>query len=161
MIGLHLRSWLGGARAAALPAGGAAACNRTFRKRLTCMSSEDAPPILVLVVDDEAVLRFIAIDVLEESGFRVLEAEDAKAALRVLADNPDVRVLFTDINMPGALDGVDLAREAHARWPEIKLVVTSGRPKPVDKDIPDESRFVPKPYSPDHLVREIRKALAK
>ena len=125
------------------------------------MSSEDVPPILVLVVDDEAVLRFIAIDVLEESGFRVLEAEDAKAALRVLADNPDVRVLFTDINMPGALDGVDLAREAHARWPEIKLVVTSGRPKPIDKDMPDASRFVPKPYSPDHLVGEIRKALAK
>ena len=124
------------------------------------MSDETSPPILVLVVDDEAVLRFIASDVLEDHGFRVLEAEDAKAALRVLADHPDVKVLFTDVNMPGALDGLDLAREAHVRWPAMKLVVTSGRPKPADRDIPDDGRFVAKPYSPDSLVSEIRKALA-
>ena len=64
------------------------------------MSNETSPPILVLVVDDEAILRFIASDVLEDNGFRVLEAEDAKAALKVLADHPDVKVLFTDVNMP-------------------------------------------------------------
>lgn len=124
------------------------------------MSNDLPTPVIVLVVDDEAVLRFIASDVLEESGFRVLEAEDARAALKVLADHPDVRVLFTDINMPGALDGLDLAREAHARWPALKLVVTSGRPRPADKQIPDDGRFVAKPYSPDLLVGEIRKALA-
>ena len=124
------------------------------------MSNETSPPILVLVVDDEAILRFIASDVLEDNGFRVLEAEDAKAALKVLADHPDVKVLFTDVNMPGALDGLDLAREAHVRWPAMKLVVTSGRPKPADRDIPDDGRFVAKPYSPDSLVSEIRKALA-
>ncbi len=122
---------------------------------------DDSPtPVVVLVVDDEAVLRFIASEVLEESGFQVLEAEDAKAALQVLADHPGVRVLFTDINMPGALDGLDLARETHARWPSIKLVVTSGRPKPPDSAIPDSGRFVAKPYSPDLLVAEIRKAVA-
>ncbi len=124
------------------------------------MSNETSPPILVLVVDDEAILRFIASDVLEDNGFRVLEAEDAKAALKVLADHPDVKVLFTDVNMPGALDGLDLAREAHVRWPDMKLVVTSGRPKPADRDIPDDGRFVAKPYSPDSLVSEIRKVLA-
>jgi CheY-like chemotaxis protein len=124
------------------------------------MSNDSSAPVIVLVVDDEAVLRFLATDVLEENGFQVLEAEDARAALRVLADHPDVRVLFTDVNMPGALDGLDLAREAHARWPDIKLVVTSGRPRPADKDIPDDGRFVAKPYSPDSLVGEIRKALA-
>ena len=123
------------------------------------MSDAISPPVLVLVVDDEAVLRFIASEVLEESGFQVLEAEDAKAALKVLAEHPDVRVLFTDINMPGALDGLDLARETHARWPSIKLVVTSGRAKPSDREIPDAGRFVAKPYSPDRLVGEIRKAL--
>ena len=114
----------------------------------------------ILVVDDEAVLRFLATDVLEESGFRVLEAEDARTALKVLAEHPDVRVLFTDINMPGALDGLDLARETHARWPTIKLVVTSGRSQPPGREIPDAGRFVSKPYSPDLLVGEIRKALA-
>ena len=124
------------------------------------MSNDNPSPVVVLVVDDEAVLRFIASDVLEDHGFRVLEAEDAKAALKVLADHPDVKVLFTGVNMPGALDGLDLAREAHVRWPDLKLVVTSGRPRPDDKDIPDDGRFVAKPYSPDHLVGEIRKALA-
>ena len=124
------------------------------------MSNDSSPPVVVLVVDDEAMLRFIAIDVLEENGFQVLEAEDARAALKVLADHPDVRVLFTDVNMPGTLDGLDLARETHARWPDIKLVVTSGRPRPADKAIPDDGRFVAKPYSPDSLVGEIRKALA-
>ncbi len=111
------------------------------------------------MVDDEAVLRFLASDVLEESGFQVLEAENAKAALQILADHPGVRVLFTDINMPGALDGLDLAREVHARWPGIKLVVTSGRLRPSDSEIPDSGRFVAKPYSPDALVDEIRKVL--
>ena len=124
------------------------------------MSNDISLPVVVLIVDDEAVLRFIASDVLEDNGFRVLEAEDAKTALKVLADHPDVKVLFTDVNMPGALDGLDLAREAHVRWPTIKLVVTSGRPKPADRDIPGNSRFVAKPYSPDSLVSEIRKALA-
>ena len=124
------------------------------------MSNDGPPPILVLVVDDEAVLRFIASDALEDSGFRVLEAEDAAAALEVLAAHPDVKVLFTDVNMPGTFDGLDLAREAHARWPAIKLVITSGRPKPADREIPAAGRFVAKPYSPDLLVGEIRKALA-
>ena len=124
------------------------------------MSNDSSTPVLVLVVDDEAVLRFIASDVLEDSGFRVLEAEDARAALKVLSEHPDVRVLFTDINMPGALDGLDLARETHARWPSIKLIVTSGRAQPPDRDIPDDGRFVAKPYSPDLLVGEIRKVLA-
>ncbi len=126
---------------------------------LVTMTRSSLPLIIVLVVDDEAVLRFLASDVLEESGFQVLEAENAKAALQVLADHPGVRVLFTDINMPGALDGLDLAREVHARWPAIKLVVTSGRPRPSDSEIPDAGRFVAKPYSPDTLVDEIRRAL--
>ncbi len=123
------------------------------------MSDAISPPVLILVVDDEAILRLIASDILEDSGFQVLEAEDATTALKVLAEHPNVRVLFTDINMPGALDGLDLARETHARWPAIKLVVTSGRPRPPANDIPDSGRFVAKPYSPDRLVGEIRKAL--
>lgn len=119
-----------------------------------------SPSPLVLVVDDE-VMRFLAADTLEETGFQVLEAEDARAALHVLAEHPGVHVLFTDINMPGALDGLDLAREVHERWPAIKLVVTSGRLRPLSSEIPDSGRFIAKPYSPDSLVGEIRKALAE
>ncbi len=77
----------------------------------------------------------------------------------MLAGRPGIRVLFTDISMLGALDGLDLARETHARWSSIKLVVRSGRAKPSDREIPDAGRFVAKPYSPDRLVGEIRKAL--
>ncbi len=126
------------------------------------MPEDSLAPIVVLVVDDEAVLRFIASDVLEESGFQVLEAEDAKAALKVLADHPGVRVLFTDINMPGALDGLDLAREVHERWPAIKLVVTSGRPRPSDSEIPDSGRVSsPSPTLPTRSSRRSARRLAE
>ena len=122
----------------------------------------DAPLApLVLVVDDEAILRLHAADTLEENGFRVVEAEDAKAALRLLADLPDVRVLLTDINMPGALDGLDLAREVHERWPAVRLMVTSSKLSLSGGDIPDAGRFVAKPYSPDTLVHEIHGLLAQ
>ena len=128
---------------------------------MTGMSNDSHTPFLVLVVDDEAVLRFLAADTLEENGFRVVEAENAEEALRVLAERSDVRVLFTDVNMPGALDGLDLVREVHARWPAIKLVVTSGRLRLSDGEIPDAGRFVAKPYSPDTLVEEIREAAGR
>ena len=128
---------------------------------LMAMSNDGLDPVVVLVVDDEAVLRLIVSEVLEDNGFQVLEAENAKAALKVLADHPRVRVLFTDINMPGALDGLDLARQVHERWPAIKLVVTSGRLRPSDSEIPDSGRFIAKPYSPDALVEEIREAVGE
>ena len=125
------------------------------------MPNDSLDPVVVLVVDDEAILRFIVSEVLEDNGFQVLEAEDAEAALEVLADQPRVHVLFTDINMPGALDGLDLAREVHERWPAIKLVVTSGRLRPSDSEIPDSGRFIAKPYSPEALVEEIYEAIGK
>ena len=125
------------------------------------MSDNSTTPSLILVVDDEALLRLLATDTLEDNGFRVVEAEDATEALRILAERPDVRVLFTDINMPGALDGMELAREVHARWPAIKLVITSGRQRPSDDEIPDSGRFIAKPYSPDLLLEEIQEADSK
>jgi CheY-like chemotaxis protein len=81
----------------------------------------NARPI-ALVVDDEALLRMYASDLLEEEGFAVLAAADAEAALRILEARPDVRLLFTDIQMPGGCDGMDLARKVHARWPNVLLV---------------------------------------
>jgi CheY-like chemotaxis protein len=82
---------------------------------------------LALVVDDEELLRLFAAGLLEEHGFEVLEAENAAAALKVLESHHGVRLLFTDIQMPGVLNGLDLAREVHARWPGVLLVITSGQ----------------------------------
>jgi two-component system, response regulator PdtaR len=75
----------------------------------------------ILVVDDEAMLRFCAAEALEGEGFEVIEAANADEALKVLASRQDVRLLFTDIQMPGKLDGMDLARKVHEQWPKIKL----------------------------------------
>jgi CheY-like chemotaxis protein len=89
----------------------------------------------ILVVEDEALIRLWATDLLEENGFSVLEAKDADAALKILESRPDVKLLFTDVQMPGSLNGMELAREVHARWPHILLVITSGRERPTRRRV--------------------------
>jgi two-component system, response regulator PdtaR len=105
-------------------------------------ATQTAPEPLILVVEDQEILRLYAADLLEEHGFRVVEAQNAAAALKELETRNDVRLLFTDIQMPGALDGMDLAREVHQRWPRVLLVITSGQKKPTEAEIPDHGRFV-------------------
>ncbi len=112
---------------------------------------------LVLLVDDEPLVRLIAMEGLEEAGFEVVEAATATAALAVLRDRPDVGILFTDVNMPGDLDGLALAELVHARWPDIKLVVTSGGG--LARQVPDDGRFLTKPYSVGEMTEVIRGAL--
>jgi CheY-like chemotaxis protein len=109
----------------------------------------------VLVVDDEALLRMHAAGILEQEGYAVVEAANADEALKVLEATPDVRLLFTDIQMPGAHDGMDLARQVLARWPNIRLVIASGRAKPARAEIPDDGRFIVKPYSADDLMGQV------
>ena len=100
--------------------------------------------VLVLLVEDEPLLRMIASEGLEDAGFEVVEAENAQAALDMLASRADIGVLFTDVNMPGTLDGLALAQLVHRQWPAVQLVVTSGRDLP--GAVPDEGRFLAKPY---------------
>jgi CheY-like chemotaxis protein len=119
------------------------------------------PEPLILVVDDEELLRLHAADLLEEHGFRVIEARNAAAALKVLEARDDVRLLFTDIQMPGALDGMDLAREVHQRWPNVLLVITSGQKKPTEEEIPDHGRFVAKPYRAGELLDQVKDMIHK
>lgn len=110
----------------------------------------------VLLVDDEALVRMGAADMLEEAGFRVIEAASADEALRCLTADPgNIDVLVTDVHMPGALDGMDLAREVDRSWPHIRLVVTSGLARYSDRDIPDHGRFVPKPWILPRMVEAI------
>jgi CheY-like chemotaxis protein len=96
------------------------------------MSENEKP--LALVVEDETLLRLHAAGLLEEHGFAAVEAANAAEALNVLQSRSDVRLLFTDIQMPGALDGMDLARAVHARSPCVLLVIASGRIKPRRRD---------------------------
>src|ERR1700722_12766824 len=113
-----------------------------------------AKPVILIVEDDE-LLRLYAAGLLEDHGFGVVEAENADAALTLLETRDDVRLLFTDIQMPGSCDGMDLARKVHTRWPHILLVITSGQLKPAQAEIPDHGRFVGKPYRANELVGEL------
>lgn len=113
------------------------------------MTAADDPA--VLVVEDETFVRMIAADALEESGLRVIEAPDAVEALDILAQH-QVAVLFTDINMPGAIDGLELAAIVTVRYPQVKVIITSGRQWLEPEALPDHSVFLPKPYRPAELA---------
>jgi two-component system, response regulator PdtaR len=113
----------------------------------------------ILVVEDEALVRFCAADALEEKGFEVVEAANAENALKVLASRPDVKLLFTDIQLPGPLDGMDLARAVREKWPHIGVVITSGHIQPQRSDMPDGSSFIAKPCDPSELAAQFNRFL--
>ncbi len=115
----------------------------------------------VLVVEDEPFVRMLGADVLESAGFNVIEACSADEALSVLASRSDVCVVFTDVEMPGSLDGLDLAWRIHERWPQIGVVLTSGRRMIEAQAMPDQDAFVPKPYAPSSLLRHVETAMAR
>jgi len=120
-----------------------------------------SPPVVALVAEDEFLLRMEAADTLADAGFTVLEVATADAALRYLEEKDGVDLLFTDVNMPGDLDGFDLAREVAARWPETLIVVCSGATRPEPGDLPAKARFIGKPYSSglvQQILRELRAA---
>ena len=109
----------------------------------------------VLLVEDEPLTRMDACAGLQAAGFEVLDAPDAETALALLRSRRDIAVLFTDVQMPGGMDGLELARAVHALRPDIKILVTSGGLKLRDEDLPDHSRFVPKPYVVDRVAEQI------
>lgn len=115
---------------------------------------------VVLVVEDEALIRMYAAEVLQELGFTVIEAADGEAALRILDERADTGVLFTDVNMPGPIDGLKLARLARSRRPELLVVVVSGKPLPSESELPERGCFLPKPYEPHHVASVMRELLA-
>src|SRR5579863_4957196 len=98
-------------------------------------------PIAVLVVEDDAMIRMIAAEFLEDEGFVVVEAGDAEEAIRKLEGDPTIAAVFTDINMPGAMDGLDLAHFVRDRRPSIKVLLTSGRSQLPTARLPSQSRF--------------------
>ena len=113
----------------------------------------------VLVVEDESLIRMMVVDMLEEAGFAVTEAPHADAAWAILERCPEaIRVLFTDIDMPGSMDGFVLAGRVADAWPHIGLVVTSGGRGMADRDVLDSGRFLSKPYRPADLMQVIQEA---
>ena len=116
---------------------------------------------VILVVEDEAIIRMEAVQMLEDAGFAVVEACNADDALVILDSRTDVRVVFTDIHMPGTWDGMRLARIVRGRWPPIHLIVTSGLMSPDPDDLPPNGRFIRKPYDLAHVVATIRELLGQ
>ncbi|SRR5216683_3819871 len=103
---------------------------------------------VVLVVEDNYLLRMDAADMIEAAGFEVIEAANADDAIAILEARNDIAVVFTDVQMPGSMDGLRLARAVRGRWPPIKIVTTSGQRIIEETDLPEGGRFLPKPYSP-------------
>jgi CheY-like chemotaxis protein len=106
-----------------------------------------SPRAKVLVVEDEALLLYTIADDLRDAGFEVLEASNADQAIALLDIHRDVRLLFTDIDMPGSMDGLRLSAFVRDRWPPVRIIVTSGKVHPGDDRLPD-GVFLPKPYTP-------------
>ncbi len=103
---------------------------------------------VVLIVEDEFLLRMDAVEMIAGAGFEVIEAANADQAIEILESRRDITVVFTDIQMPGSMDGLKLARAIRGRWPPIKIIATSGRTSLGQTDLPDGGRFLSKPYSP-------------
>ena len=113
-------------------------------------------PSVVLVVEDELMLRMRAVDIVEDAGFIPVEAVNADEAIEILESRDDISVLFTDIQMPGSMDGLTLAHLVHARWPHIKIILVSGQIAVPDSDKPEASRFFPKPLEIQQMVLELQ-----
>ena len=107
---------------------------------------ENQRKTVVLVVEDEPIVRMFAVEGLEAEGFEVETAGNAAQALKCLESRLDIDVLFTDVTMPGVMDGLALAKAVHQRWPLIDIIITSGKQRPAHGEMPDGAWFVPKPY---------------
>jgi CheY-like chemotaxis protein len=115
---------------------------------------------VVLVVEDEYLIRSNAAEMIDEAGYEVVEAGNADEAIAILEARPDIHVVFTDIQMPGAMDGLKLAHFVRRRWPPIKIIATSGHHKFHDGDLPEGGLFLPKPYGFERISSILRDIVA-
>lgn len=109
-------------------------------------SNPSSRPV-VLVVEDEPILRMMAVEIVEEAGMEAIEAADADMAVEILEARADVRILFSDIRMPGSMDGLKLANIVGTRWPAVRIILTSGHCNLTDIDLRPGNLFLPKPYN--------------
>jgi CheY-like chemotaxis protein len=114
----------------------------------------------ILVVEDEPLVRMHAADFLAESGYHVIEAANADEAIAILEHHPDIAIVFTDVNMPGSMDGLKLVQTVRKRWPPVLLIVTSGKNALSDKSLPAGGRFIPKPYTSKQVIDVVHQLAA-
>jgi CheY-like chemotaxis protein len=113
---------------------------------------------LVLIVEDEVLVRMLISDVLQDSGFKVIDAKNAEEAMRVLEARPDIQVVFTDVEMPPGPNGYELAQQVSERWPYIQIIISSGRAWPSPGEMPDRAVFLRKPWTTAILTQHVQEA---
>jgi CheY-like chemotaxis protein len=129
-------------------------------KRKSTMVQSVARNAIVLVVEDEPLVRMAAVDLVEEAGLEAIEAKNAEEAVRILETRTDIRIVFTDIDMPGSMDGIKLAAAVRGRWPPIEIILTSGHYNIRDDEIPDRGVFIRKPYDPRKVIATLQRMAA-
>jgi len=123
------------------------------------MQPKAGPRPVVLIVEDEILVRLDAVEVIEGRGFEAIEASNADEAISILEQRNDIGLIFTDIDMPGSMDGVKLAHFVKDRWPPIKIIATSGHAKITANDLPQGVRFMPKPYKVTEVAHTIHQLI--
>jgi CheY-like chemotaxis protein len=113
-------------------------------------------PVYVLVVEDDFLNRLHAVNLVEDAGYLAVEASNADEAITILEARKDIRIVFTDIDMPGSMDGLKLAHAIRERWPPIELILTSGHFDLSDDEIPERGRFFPKPYRDQEIISALQ-----
>jgi len=119
----------------------------------------DSKP-LVLIVEDENLVRFGVVAMVEEAGYEAISASDADEAIHILESRSDIRAVLTDIQMPGSMDGLRLVWVVRERWPPVALIVTSGKSDVLDTDLPAGGRFIRKPYDRSQIETTLRQLVA-
>jgi CheY-like chemotaxis protein len=114
---------------------------------------------VVLVVEDEVLIRMNATDMVVEAGFEAIAASHADEAIRILESRNDIRAVFTDVQMPGSIDGMRLARVVRDRWPPVALIVTSGKTDGLERDLPNGGKILPKPYDQVQVEAALRQLI--
>ncbi len=121
--------------------------------------TDRSPQSTILVVEDEPLLRMLAVDIVEEAGFVAVEAGDAAEAVRILEARRDIDIVFTDVDMPGSMNGADLAMCVRSRWPPIRVILTSGHSFVGDMVLPVDSVFIQKPYAGSKVIATMERML--
>ena len=120
----------------------------------------DKSEITVLVVEDEPLVLMSTADFLQDEGFTVLEAATADEAIVLLENNPQMSILFTDVDMPGTMAGLKLSAAVRNRWPPVRIVVTSGHRIVDITELPDGGVFFSKPYRHHEIAASFRELMS-